>query len=146
MSQEKNLLSLSVGCQGILCVVLSLFVLSSCSLLKVSIPVEEKGRQRAALTLLDDAEKELQSGNDIKAEEYLERAIRIEPQNAVLWQALAKSKFQQGLYSQAIQLCHKSNSYLPSNVTRRNNWLLIEQAYLELGNVQEAQKARARVK
>lgn len=145
MSQEKNSLSLSVVCQEILCVTLSLLVLSSCSLLKVSVPDGKKGQQRAALTLLDDAEKALQSGKDIKAEEYLERAIRIEPQNAVLWQTLAKSKFQQGLYSQAIQLCHKSNSYFPSRVTRRNNWLLIEQAYLELGNAQEAQKARARV-
>lgn len=123
---------------------MAVFSLSGCGVQKVSIPSEEKGKQRAALVLLEDAEKELFSGNAVKAEEYLERAIRIEPQNPLLWHGLAKSKLQQGFYFQAIQMSLKSNSYTSSHSVERDNWLLIERAYLEIGDVERAEKARDR--
>ena len=117
--------------------------LSGCSLQKISIPSEEKGQQRATSSLLEDAENALFTGNVSKAEELYERAIRIEPQNPLVWQGLAKSKFQQGLFPQAIQMSLKSNSYTSSHSLKRDNWLIIEKAYLEMGDVERAEKARA---
>mgnify|MGYP000060267308 CR=1 FL=1 len=117
---------------------------SGCAVQPVSVPPRESGIQRAALTLLDEAEQALHAGDALKAEAYLERAIRIEPQNARVWHALARSKFQQGQYSQAIQMARKSNSCLPDRAMERNNWLLMEQAYQAMGDQEKAKNAHDR--
>ncbi|MHB8788387.1 MAG: tetratricopeptide repeat protein [Desulfobulbaceae bacterium] len=95
----------------------------------------------AALALLHDAEQALHAGNTRKADEYLERAIRIDPQNPQVWHALARSKFQQKQYPQTIQMSLKSNSFRPDRATERSNWLLMEQAYLAMGDSPKAKRA-----
>jgi len=104
----------------------------------------ERVPQPAAARLLHDAEQALHAGNARKADEYLERAIRIDPQNPQVWHVLARSKFQQLQYPQTIQMALKSNSFRPDRAIERNNWLLMEQAYLAMGDTQKAEKARAR--
>lgn len=119
-------------------------LVSGCAVQPVSLPSRESGVQRATLSLLDEAEQALHAGNVLKAEEYLERAIRIEPRNPRVWHALARSRFQQGRYSQAIQMARKSNSCLPDRATERSNWLLMEQAYQAMGDTDKAKNAHDR--
>ena len=47
------------------------------------------------------------------------RAIRIEPQNGALWHELARVRFQQGSYEQAMQLANRSNALLAADSTLR---------------------------
>jgi tetratricopeptide (TPR) repeat protein len=119
-------------------------LVSGCAVQPVSLPPRESGVQRATLSLLDEAEQALHAGNALRAEEYLERAIRIEPRNPRVWHALARSKFQQGQYPQAIQMARKSNSCLPDRATERSNWLLMEQAHQAMGDYQKAKNAHDR--
>lgn len=62
-------------------------LLSGCGLQHISLPTSpprERAAQPAALKLLHDAEQALHAGDARKADEYLERAIRIESQNPLL--------------------------------------------------------------
>mgnify|MGYP001104977847 FL=1 len=123
-------------------------ILGGCGVQHISVPAppRERSTQPAAASLLHDAEQALHAGNSLKAEGYLERAIRIEPQNPLLWNALARSKFQQGQYPQTVQMSRKSNSCRPDRATERSNWLLMEKAYLAMGDAQKAEDARAKAR
>lgn len=122
-------------------------LLSGCGVQPISLPSPSPSpplapdTQPATASLLHDAEQALRSGDALKAEGYLERAIRIEPQNPLLWHGLAQSKFQQDQYPQTIQMALKSNSCLPDRATEQSNWLLMEKAYRALGDVQKAENA-----
>ncbi len=64
----------------------------------------------AVLELSGDARTAMQQGRFDNAAQLLERAIRIEPHNGVLWHELARVRFEQGHYSQAMQLANRSNA------------------------------------
>ena len=122
-------------------------LLSGCGVQPISLPSpapappRARETQPAAASLLHDAEQALRSGDARKAEGYLERAIRIEPQNPLLWHVLAQSKFEQDQYPQTIQMSLKSNSCLPDRATEQSNWRLMEKAYRALGDAQKAENA-----
>jgi predicted Zn-dependent protease len=72
----------------------------------------------------------------------LERALRIEPRNPVLWQELARVRLDQGQYRQAENLAAKSNALAGDDKRLRpENWRIIGQARGLLGDVQGAQAA-----
>jgi len=97
----------------------------------------------AAQGLLASAQQQLKSSNWEGAANYLERALRIEPRNAVLWERLATVRYEQREWKQAIQLAAKSNTLAGANKTlRRQNWYLMANAYGLLGNNDKAQKYR----
>lgn len=151
---NKAMLLPMVGCRkgivrtGMLFACLALIaaglMVSGCAVQPVSLPPRESGVQRATLLLLDEAEQALQAGNALKAEEYLERAVRIEPRNPRVWHDLARSKFQQGRYPEAVQMARKSNSCLPDRAMEQSNWLLMEQAHLAMGDTDKAANAHVR--
>jgi tetratricopeptide (TPR) repeat protein len=63
------------------------------------------------------------------AEATIERALRIAPHDARLWQQLAGIRLQQGEYAQAESLAARSNTWAGSdNALRAENWKLIAQA------------------
>lgn len=94
-------------------------------------------------TLLAGADKAMQAGELDKAEMHLERALRLSPREAQLWHTMARVRFEQGNYAQAVQLCLKSNSLAGRNgAVVRRNWLLIEKAYLKTGEKEKAAQAR----
>ena len=134
---------------GLSCLALALTgsLLSGCGVQPISLPSPSpsppraRDTQPAAASLLKDAEQALRSGDALKAEGYLERAIRIEPQNPLLWHGLAQSKFLQDQYPQTIQMSLKSNSCRPDRATEQNNWLLMEKAYRAMGDAQKAENA-----
>ncbi|MGV1098754.1 tetratricopeptide repeat protein [Thiovibrio sp. JS02] len=93
--------------------------------------------------LLASANKAMQAGQPDKAEMHLERALRLAPRDAQLWHGMAKVRFGQGNYSQAVQFCLKSNSLAGKNgAVIRQNWLLMEKAHLKMGNKEKAAQAR----
>ncbi len=93
--------------------------------------------------LLTEAEQQRAAGAPEAAANSLERALRIEPQNAMLWSRLADVRYAQDDYQQAVQLAAKSNTLAASDQQlRRQNWYLMANAYLAMGSQQAAQKYR----
>ena len=93
--------------------------------------------------LFTNANKAMQAGQLDRAEMQLERALRLAPRDPQLWHAMANLRFRQSNYAQAIQFCLKSNSLAGRNkALLRRNWLLLEKAYLKMGQKEKAADAR----
>ena len=76
----------------------------------------------------------------------LERALRIEPKNPLLWSQLADVRYSQRNFTQAVQLAAKSNTLAGSdNDLRRRNWILMANAHSANGNQQAAQEYRKKL-
>ena len=89
------------------------------------------------------------SGADQAAEEYrwedaaviLERGLRIEPKNPVLWQRLAQVRYAQSNYQQAIQLAAKSDTYASGDrYIKQQNAKIIGDSYQALGDYEKARQ------
>lgn len=68
-----------------------------------------------ASALYGQAQTSLAAGRYQQAELELERALRIEPRNPDYWYAMARVKYKQNLYQQAVQFCLKSKSLAGGN-------------------------------
>jgi len=102
-------------------------------------PVSENG---AVLALVDSAQADMDTGQTDNAAAKLERALRIEPQNPVLWQKLAKLRLEQGQYQQAEGLAARANGWSGDDKQlRAENWRIIGQARLKRGDYAGAQAA-----
>jgi predicted Zn-dependent protease len=96
----------------------------------------------AVVALLDQAEQQANAGELETAAASLERAIRIDPRNPVLWYHLATVRLSQGELSQAEQLAVKSNSLAVDNRPQQaRNWQLIAQVRREQNDTSGAAKA-----
>lgn len=92
--------------------------------------------------LLQKADKQRQAGDRMGAASSLERALRIEPRNAHLWNRLARVRLEQKQFSQAADLAAKSNSLAASDRwLRQDNWRLISQAKRGSGDLDGARAA-----
>jgi len=101
----------------------------------------------AVVALLQQAEQQANAGDLESAAASLERAIRIDPRNPVIWFHLATVRLSQGEPSQAEQLATKSNSLAPGNYAQQSrNWLLIAQARRQLNNSSGASAAEQRAR
>lgn len=91
-------------------------------------PVEYKAVTGPAAGIYAEAEEALRAGRYSQAEMLLERALRIEPQNPHYWYTLGMTKYRQGQYPQAVQLCLKAESLAASQpgLLARNRELLIQ--------------------
>ncbi len=97
----------------------------------------------AVVALLDDAEQQARAGRYANADEALERALRIDPRDARVWHRLARLRYAQGQYHQAIQFASKSNTLAGGDRgLRADNWRLIADAHERTGNSAKAQDAR----
>ncbi len=102
-----------------------------------------KQQEPVVITLLEDADKFADEGQSEKAAATIERALRIEPRNALLWQRLSVVRFQQQQWQQAIAMARKSNALAGSNNSlKSDNWGLIARAYEKLGDKHKANEAR----
>jgi tetratricopeptide (TPR) repeat protein len=101
----------------------------------------------AVLALLDRAEHQANAGDLGSAAATLERAIRIDSRNPVLWHHLASVRFAEGEFDQAENLAAKSNSLAPGNrALQIRNWLLIADARRSRGDSAGARAAEQRVR
>ena len=97
----------------------------------------------AVVALLDTADKRASAGNLDSAAAVLERALRLEPHNPLLWHRLAKLRLQQGQFAQAVNLAAKSNALAGNNrQLQASNWATIAQAKDKLGDANAARAAR----
>jgi hypothetical protein len=93
--------------------------------------------------LVASAERQIASGQHEQAAASLERALRIEPRNARLWNRLAAVRFEQGQWSAAVQFASKSNQLAgPDGALRAANYRLMADSYERLGQWQKAGEAR----
>lgn len=101
----------------------------------------------AVIALLDKARADASAGQLPTATATLERALRIEPRNPVLWQELALLKLQKGDYRQAENFAARSNSWAGTNKSlQATNWRIISEARALRGDNEGAQAALARAK
>ena len=99
----------------------------------------------AVAALLDDAHRQAAANRTADAAAALERALRIEPRNPVLWQELARVRLNEGDYAQAESLAARSNAWSGKDRRLRAvNWRLIAEARTRRGDAAGAQAAAAR--
>lgn len=96
----------------------------------------------AVKDLWDQAEVARALGDHETAILKLERALRIEPNDAVMWSRLAEIHLSQGNSQQAENLAAKSNAMTVDNATLNyRNWLIIARARSMRGDDIGAQEA-----
>jgi predicted Zn-dependent protease len=101
----------------------------------------------AVVALLDTADQRARAGNLDNAAAVLERALRLEPQNPLLWHRLATVRLQQGEFTQAASLAAKSNTLAGNNrQLQASNWDTIAQAKEQLGDATAARAAREKAR
>jgi len=106
----------------------------------------EEHANTAVVALLDDAEIREQAGAYEQSAAVLERALRLEPRNAMLWHRLARVRLKQGQWQNAVDLAAKSNSLAGGDGELQNwNWAVIAEAKLRLGDDEGAAAASAHV-
>lgn len=100
-------------------------------------------RQNTTTVALSEmAQKQAAGGNTANARRTIERALRIEPRDASLWNELAHLYFRDGMFNKAANTAAKSNSLAGSNNNlRHDNWLLIARAREKTGDENGARMA-----
>lgn len=92
--------------------------------------------------LLNQANAAAAANEWSKAENYLERAIRIDSKSALVWQRLSEIKLAQGKPHQAIQFARKSITLAGSDRgTSANSWGIIADANKRLNRPSRAEAA-----
>lgn len=132
-----------------------LVALASCTVSKpppgIEVPGEDPDKtilpdrktSPAVVNLLNSAREATQQGDYARAEVLLERTVRIEPHNAVLWHYLAKLRLHQGRYKDAIGLASKSSDLSRNNNRlRADNWRIIAHARYRSGDENGARQAQ----
>jgi hypothetical protein len=95
--------------------------------------------------LRSQAERQRQAGDFAGAAATLERAVGLKPQDAQLWNRLARVRMEQGLHSQAANLAAKSNALAGDQpAVKQDNWSIIATARRQTGDAAGAADAERR--
>lgn len=106
---------------------------------------KSQSSSKVTVALLADAEIKLDSGDNSLAAVIVERALRLEPNNPLLWHKLGLIRLKQKNWQQAINMARKSNSLAAGDYSLQSeNWQLIANAREAAGNKKAAQDARKR--
>ncbi len=107
--------------------------------------VREPTLSAASRALVGQAQNQLASKNYPVAAASIERALRIEPDNPLLWIELGKVRQAEGNYVQAENMARKAAS-MSVNSPRANSaaWSLVAESLRARGKNVEAQQAQAR--
>jgi tetratricopeptide (TPR) repeat protein len=101
---------------------------------------------QAVTALLKLSRRQEAAGELAAAAGTLERALRIEPRNARLWNRLAAFRYRQSRYAMARELAARSNSLAGRDQElKRVNWRLIAGALRAQGDEAGAREAERRV-
>lgn len=112
----------------------------------VAAPAPAPALSSAVVALLDSAAVKERAGKFEQAAATLERALRLEPRNAMLWHRLARLRLKQGQWRNAVALATKSNSLAREKSDLEGwNWAVIAEAKERLGDAQGAAVARAHI-
>jgi Tfp pilus assembly protein PilF len=107
--------------------------------------VREPTLGAASRALVSQAQTQMATKNYVVAASSIERALRIEPDNPLLWIELGKVRFAEGNYVQAENMARKAVS-MSVNAPRAQSsaWRLIADSYRARGKNIEAQEAQSR--
>lgn len=107
--------------------------------------IREPSLSAASRALVSQAQVQLQSKNYPVAASSIERALRIEPDNPLLWIELGKVRQAEGNYVQAENMGRKASS-MSVNAPRANSaaWTLIAESLRARGKNVEAREAEVR--
>ena len=98
---------------------------------------------KAVSSLVESARADASAGRLDSAAASMERAIRLAPRNARLWQELARVRLKQGDFAQAEHVALRSNSLNRGDASLRvENWDIIAQARAARGDTAGASSAR----
>ena len=112
--------------------------------------VATQDQNPAVVALLNRANQSQRKGDYVRSAASLERALKIEPNNAWLWYRLAEVRLQQGQVGQAASLAAKSNSLIGAGAgtsqrqIMAKNWLLIAKVHTLRGEHIAARAAVAK--
>lgn len=107
--------------------------------------VREPELSPASRALVAQAQSQLAAGNYAVAASSIERALRIEPGNPLLWIELGKIRQAEGNYSQAENMARKAVSMaVNAPRTQAAAWRLIAESYRARGKNSEAREAQLR--
>jgi tetratricopeptide (TPR) repeat protein len=96
----------------------------------------------AADALVKQSEQERLAKDYVGAAATLERALGIQPQEAYIWNRLARVRMEQGLYAQAGNLASRSNALAGDQVAlKQDNWSMIAAARRAVGDTAGAAEA-----
>ena len=102
-----------------------------------------QSNRKAVASLMDQARMEVSAGRMGNGAASMERAIRLEPKNARLWQELARLRLSQRDYVQAEHVAMRSNTLTRGDYAMRaENWDIIAQAREARGDAAGARSAR----
>ncbi len=100
------------------------------------------GMPPAVASLAQRAEQQRQAGDSGGAAATLERALRIQPQEAYLWNRLARVRLEQGMSDSAAKLASRSNALTGDQpALKTNNWEIIATARRQAGDIEGAVEA-----
>ncbi|ABA89794.1 TPR domain protein [Syntrophotalea carbinolica DSM 2380] len=119
-----------------------MLLFAGCTGLQQEPPSAAPSSNTAVAALLNKARVQSAGGRLPEASVLLERALRIEARNPLLWQELARVRLAQGQYRQAENLAAKSNTLAAGDAAlRAQNWRIIGEARTRLGDLQGARAA-----
>jgi Tfp pilus assembly protein PilF len=125
-----------------LLILITTLFLGGCAALQTDAPPTQPSDNTAVMALLNNAKNQSAAGRMDEASANLERALRIEPRNPLLWHELARIRLEQGLYRQAENMAAKSNMLAGTNrYQRAKNWRIIGEARSRRGDLQGAREA-----
>jgi len=124
-------------------VMVALLALAGCTVLKPEVgPRRVPSENTAVVALLQKSQSQSSAGQWEAASASLERALRIEPRNPVLWQKLALVRLGQKDFPQAENLAAKSNSLAGGDkYLRSENWRIIGESRSKRGDQAGAKAA-----
>jgi Tfp pilus assembly protein PilF len=97
--------------------------------------------------LAQQAERQRQAGDYVGAAATLERALRIQPQEAYLWNRLAHVRMEQGRYAQAGNFAQRSNALAKNQpALQQDNWGMIAVARRTAGDIAGATEAEEKAR
>ena len=106
--------------------------------------VREPTLGAASRALVGQAQTQLATKNFAVAASSIERALRIEPDNPLLWIELGKVRQAEGNYVQAENMGRKAVSMSAAPRAQSAAWRLIAESYRARGKNSEAREAQAR--
>jgi len=107
--------------------------------------VREPTLNPASKALIAQAQAQAAAKNYSVAASVLERALRIEPENPLVWIELGKVRQAEGNFVQAENMGRKAVSMASSAPKARSSaWLLIAESYRSRGRNMEAEEAKAK--
>lgn len=110
----------------------------------VPVPVPEPVLGAASASLVTAAQTQLKAKNYSAAAASIERALRIEPANPLLWIELGKVRYAEGSHVQAENMARKAVSLSKAPQASSTAWKLIADSLRARGKTQEAQEAMAK--